>query len=85
VSSEIENIVTTNDELYRAAASPDEATDPQTKEVLGYRAAMLHGLDVIRERTLSTNLFVEVVSNRNEQGWKIDFFNSRLVLRRNRL
>ena len=28
LSSEIENIVTTNDELYRAAADPDSRNDP---------------------------------------------------------
>lgn len=62
LSSEIENIVTTTDELYRAAANPDESTDPQTKEVLRYRQALWHGFERVKERQICTNLFVEVVS-----------------------
>lgn len=61
LSSEIENIVTTNDELYRADANPEGKTDPHTKEVLRYRQALYHGLLAMRERPLSTNLFVEIV------------------------
>ena len=34
LSSEIENIVTTNDELYRAFADESSQIDAQTKEVL---------------------------------------------------
>jgi Fic family protein len=38
ISSEIENIVTTNDELYRAIGNHEESNiDVQTKEVLHYR------------------------------------------------
>src|SRR5688572_24748623 len=44
-SSEIENIVTTNDALFRAAAVESSATDPATKEVLRYRAALHHGYE----------------------------------------
>lgn len=61
LSSEIENIVTTNDELYRAAADPDSKTDPQTKEVLRYRQALNTGFQALKHRPLSTNLFVEIV------------------------
>lgn len=61
LSSEIENIVTTNDELYRAAADPDSKTDPQTKEVLRYRQALNTGFQALKHRPLSTNLFIEIV------------------------
>ncbi|MDO8303158.1 MAG: Fic family protein [Sedimentisphaerales bacterium] len=61
-SSEIENIVTTNDLLYRAAASPDSRTDPQTKEVLHYRAALKKGCDLIAKKPLSTNVIIDVCS-----------------------
>ena len=37
LSSEIENIVTTNDELYRAFADETMTMDAQTKEVLLYK------------------------------------------------
>ena len=61
LSSEIENIVTTNDELYRAAANGDGKTDPHTKEVLRYREALYCGFKALRERPLSSNLFIELV------------------------
>lgn len=61
LSSEIENIVTTNDELYRADADPDGKTDPHTKEVLRYREALYHGFNALKERPLATNLFIEIV------------------------
>ena len=62
LSSEIENIVTTNDELYRAFANKGEKADPHTKEVLSYNDALWHGYDAIRNmnRSLTTNLFEEL-------------------------
>jgi Fic family protein len=63
-SSAIENIVTTQDELYRAAA--DEAgTTSATKEVLGYRTALYTGLNYMKEQSniISTNLLVAVVQD----------------------
>jgi Fic family protein len=59
-SSAIEQIVTTNDALFREASLADGDADPPTKEALRYRAALYHGLDAIRERPLSTNVAVEV-------------------------
>lgn len=47
-SSEIENIVTTADELFRYAEA-DERADPATREALRYRHALLEGA-----RTLAT-------------------------------
>lgn len=61
LSSEIENIVTTNDELYRADADPDGKADPHTKEVLRYREALYHGFRTMKDRPLTTNLFIEIV------------------------
>lgn len=60
LSSEIENIVTTSDELYRAAADADGGADPSTKEVLRYREALWHGYQEILHRPLTTNLFIEI-------------------------
>ncbi len=60
LSSEIENIVTTNDELYRADANADGNTDAQTKEVLRYREALYYGFDALKTRPLATNLFIEI-------------------------
>jgi Fic family protein len=62
LSSEIENIVTTNDELYRAAdVTVEGRVDPHTKEVLRYRQALWHGFEALKKRPLSTNLFIEIV------------------------
>lgn len=62
LSSEIENIVTTNDELYKAASDERLATGPQSKEVLCYRQALWHGCQQLKTRPLSTNLFIELVA-----------------------
>ncbi len=62
-SSEIENIVTTNDELYRAFSDESVNSDPQTKEVLFYKDSLWHGYNaiVVKKRLLTTPLFVELV------------------------
>jgi Fic family protein len=60
LSSEIENIVTTNDELYKAAADEQGNASPETKEVLRYRQALRYGFEQIKSRPLTTNLFIEI-------------------------
>lgn len=62
LSSEIENIVTTNDELYRAFADDGQRTNPHTKEVLRYKDALWHGFKSITQdnRPLTTGLFEEL-------------------------
>lgn len=52
-SSEIENIVTTNDNLFRFA-SEDIHADPATKEALRYRTALHEGFKALSKRPLST-------------------------------
>jgi Fic family protein len=60
-SSEIENIITTQDELYKALISKKAKTDPQTKEVLNYRAAVWIGYNEIKEREiLSINTILKI-------------------------
>ena len=61
-SSAIENIVTTQDELYQAAAE-EAGTTSATKEVMGYRTALYAGLNYMKEQNniISTNLMVNVV------------------------
>ena len=54
-SSEIENIVTTGDRLFRFADAPSEAgVDPATKETLRYRTALAQGFASLASRPLST-------------------------------
>lgn len=62
-SSAIENIVTTQDELYKASLDlTDHINNPAAKEVLQYRQAMYWGLDEIKEKGfISTNLLVGIM------------------------
>jgi Fic family protein len=59
-SSEIENIVTTQDALFRAAVEQPGRIDAQTKEVLRYRKALRYGYDSLQSRALSLDLIVEI-------------------------
>lgn len=63
LSSEIENVVTTHDALFRALADATKPTDPATKEVLAYKDALWRGHHVVKieGRPLSTPLFEELV------------------------
>jgi Fic family protein len=51
-SSEIENIVTTNDALFREAGLEIADGDPGAKEALRYRSALYHGLESIKRSAL---------------------------------
>lgn len=53
-SSEIENIVTTNDELYRASVAPEEPASLQAKEVRDYAEALLEGFRLVEGGELLT-------------------------------
>jgi Fic family protein len=66
-SSEIENIITTSDALFRAFTAKTKQIDPAIKEVLRYREALWEGYNALKERPiLSTNLFVELVQTIKE-------------------
>jgi Fic family protein len=79
-SSEVENIITTNDALFRAFSAKTSQIDASTKEVLRYREALWEGFNALRERALiTTNLFVRIVQTirgneagiRNTPGTKV--------------
>ena len=59
-SSEIENIVTTQDELFRATLDESAVTNPATKEVLRYRTALRQGFESLQTGPLSLDLILEV-------------------------
>lgn len=59
-SSAIENIVTTNDKLFRYLNTDAEQADPATKETLRYRVALLRGYESLKDRPLSTRTAVEI-------------------------
>ena len=66
-SSEIENVITTNDALFRAFTAKTSRVDSATKEVLRYREALWEGYNALKERPiLSTNLFVTIVQRIRE-------------------
>jgi Fic family protein len=60
-SSEIENVITTQDKLYQALSVKGHQIDLSTKEVLRYREAMLYGFRMIQKKNiLSINTIVEI-------------------------
>lgn len=61
-SSEIENIVTTNDRLFELQNRQEDA-DPATREALRYRWALLEGFGSLGDRPLTTST-AEVICSR---------------------
>ncbi|MFA6308838.1 MAG: Fic family protein [Clostridia bacterium] len=69
-SSEIENIITTHDELFKAMAQP-HYNSPAAKEVVNYRTALWRGYELVKEnQMLTTNMIVEIQGyiERNRAG-----------------
>jgi Fic family protein len=70
-SSAIENIVTTHDELFRAATQPAQFASPAAKEVRHYVQALRTGYDLVRTTGLLTTnhiLAVQAELERNNAG-----------------
>lgn len=62
-SSEIENIVTTNDELFRAAHGAAPELTPAVKEALRYREALRAGFEALPSRPITTQLATDICSH----------------------
>lgn len=61
-SSEIENIITTNDDLYKSLISDKKFENSSIKEVLNYKEALWLGLDKLKSKPfITTNLCIEIV------------------------
>lgn len=61
-SSEVENIITTNDELYQSLVAEKKIEDFSTKEVLSYKEALWLGLEEIKNKPfITTNLCIRIV------------------------
>lgn len=59
-SSEIENIITTHDELFKAM-SYSNYNSPAAKEVINYRTALWHGYELVKKNEMLTiNMIIEV-------------------------
>lgn len=61
-SSEVENIITTQDQLYQADADEKRLlTSAAEKEVLRYREALRFGFDLVKDQGLLTNSIIKEV------------------------
>lgn len=72
-SSEIENIVTTHDELFQGDLSPSSSLGPAAKEVLRYRQALQAGfIGVIENGLLTTRqiLVIQATLEQNNAGFR---------------
>ena len=72
-SSEIENIVTTHDELFRGDLSPSSSVGPAAKEVLRYRQALQVGFKGVVENELLTTrqiLEIQATLEQNNAGFR---------------
>ena len=72
-SSEIENIVTTHDELFKDDVNPETSSNPAAKEVLRYRQALRFGFEQVRTSgLLTTNHIIGIQSEleRNNAGFR---------------
>lgn len=68
-SSEVENIVTTHDDLYRAdLALKQDVVSASTKEVLNYREAIVHGFSIVRKQMMLTNNTIKSIQEKLEHN-----------------
>jgi Fic family protein len=71
VSSEIENVFTTDDELYRAVSDsvPHNEASGSTKEVVRYREALWEGFNYLKERSgFDRDYFIRLYQIIQESG-----------------
>ena len=69
-SSEIENVVTTTDRLFRFANETDNRADAATKEALRYRTALYEGFKHLSQKPLTTATAVQIC--RTIKGVELD-------------
>jgi Fic family protein len=62
LSSEIENIISTQDDLFEATLNEAQVTDPNILKILRYRNALRCGFDSLVDNPLSLNLIRQVHS-----------------------
>jgi Fic family protein len=67
-SSEIENIITTHDELFKDDVLPESFSNPAAKEVLRYRQALRIGFNQIKQSGLLTSNHIIQIQAELEQN-----------------
>ena len=67
-SSEVENIVTTHDELYKGSLGLEKFVSPNAKEVQNYAAALKRGFDLVNENGHLTNRYILTIQSILEQN-----------------
>ena len=71
-SSEVENIITTNDDLYKSYVSDKKIESFSIKEVLSYKEALWLGLEELKSKPfITTNLCVKIVQCIKQNGASI--------------
>jgi Fic family protein len=84
-SSEIENIFTTEDELYKAISDSvkEAAANPNTKEVLRYREALWEGYrEVMKKKRMDVKAIVKICRQVKNSGESMRSPQSQVVIRR---
>jgi len=81
-SSEIENIFTTDDELYKAISTTDTAISPAAKEVLRYRESLWTGIDLIKKnKHIDSDTIIKIYQNikQTKTGIRSEHSNVRII------
>jgi len=84
ISSAIENIFTTDDELYKAYSDQKTETSVASKEVLRYREALWSGFDYLKKsRQFDQDYFIKVFQEikQTTEGIRPDFLNTTIKQR----
>ena len=72
-SSAVENIITTHDELYKAALFSDFLGNPAAKEVTNYAHALNIGFELVKKQGILTNnhiLKIQEIIEENKAGFR---------------
>lgn len=72
-SSEVENIVTTHDEIYKSTITAEKYLSPATKEVKNYVEALKKGATIVKtKKVLSINdiILIQEVLENNKAGFR---------------
>ncbi len=81
-SSEIENIFTTDDELYKAISTTDTQISPAAKEVLRYQESLWTGIDHIKKHEhIELDTIIQIYQNikQTQTGIRSEHSNVRII------